>query len=34
MNLVDFGYNLECTEIERENKNDWYYIDEFDDAEL
>ena len=21
MNLVDFGYNLECTEIERENKN-------------
>lgn len=42
MNLVDFGYNLECTEIERENKNgeteiltkDWYYNHEFDDAEL
>ena len=42
MNLVDFGYNLECTEIGRENKNgeteiltkDWYYNHEFDDAEL
>ena len=42
MNLLDFGYSLECTEIQRENKNgetetitkDWYYNHEFDDAEL
>ena len=38
MNLVDFGYNLECTEIERENKNgeieiltkDWAQLTEAD----
>ena len=43
MNLVDFGYNLECTEIKHENQKiekrrkisltkDSYYNHEFDDA--
>ena len=42
MNLIDFGYELECTETIRTNKkgeqeallSDWYLIREFNDAEL
>lgn len=42
MNLIDFGYELECSESIRHNKNgeeeiiytDWYLDREFNDAEL
>ena len=42
MNLLDFGYDIECSEIERRNKNgetetiqtDWYLNRDFTDSEL
>lgn len=40
-NLIDFGYDISCTEIQREGKNgeetictDWYLERDFSDAEL
>jgi predicted DNA-binding transcriptional regulator YafY len=42
MNLIDFGYNIECSKVERTGKNGetnsmmsgWYMNREFDDSEL